>query len=351
MGATRGQHYLPQFLLKGFASRTKEKKAWVYCFRRDAVGKEVSVRDIGKEADFHGNPRDSDLENRMAVVESAFGPHVARWREGGFLSEADEELIPQFVGHLIVRTKSVRDAFARGAQVLMDELVQRLDGGELNPLSQPDIEGEMVRRMSKNPRFAKFARQRPREFRARIGALLVELNRSGKPLEWGQQLAKQARETVDVRTSIAQGHIKSLTKSQVPVERVRILRSMAWSIVRTNLAEMVLGDAGAVAREIRDPQFKNPLALDFGKLGLLCCPIGSNAALVGRAVGLDHPFSADEINQASAELSRDFFVASERNQRFDDLQKIIGKRADIMSAEEIRKLIPREMPPFSEGSE
>ena len=26
MGATRGQHYLPQFLLRGFASRVKEKK-------------------------------------------------------------------------------------------------------------------------------------------------------------------------------------------------------------------------------------------------------------------------------------------------------------------------------------
>src|ERR1017187_9869570 len=52
MGATRGQHYLPKFLLKGFASRTKEKKAWVYCFRRDAVGNKVSVRDVGKETDF-----------------------------------------------------------------------------------------------------------------------------------------------------------------------------------------------------------------------------------------------------------------------------------------------------------
>jgi hypothetical protein len=150
MGATRGQHYLPKFLLKGFASRTKEKKAWVYCFRRDAVGKEVSVRDVGKETDFHGNPRDGDLENRMAVVESVFGLHVASWREREFLLESDEELVSQFVGHLIVRTKSIREAFAAGAQVLLDELLGRLDSGELNPFRRPDFEAEMRRRMTEN---------------------------------------------------------------------------------------------------------------------------------------------------------------------------------------------------------
>jgi len=351
MGATRGQHYLPQFLLKGFASRTKEKKAWVYCFRRDATGKEVSVRDIGKETDFHGNPRDSDLEDKMAAVESVFGPHVARWREGELLPGTDEELISPFVGHLIVRTKSIREAFAGGAQVLMDELLRRLDRGELNPFSQPDIEAEMMRRMSENPLFAKFAKQKPREFRARVSADLAKLKRSGKPLEWAHQMAVQARATINVNESIAQAHIKSLSESQIPAVRVQILQTLAWSIARTNHKEIILGDAGAVAREIDDTQFKHPLALEFSRLGMLCCPIGSSSVLVGRAVGLDHSFSAAEINQASAELSREFFVASERNQSFDDLQNVIGKRADIMSPEEIRKLIPKEMPPFRRESE
>lgn len=104
---------------------------------------------------------------------------------------------------------------------------------------------------------------------------------------------------------------------------------------------MILGDAGAVAREMDDTQFRHPLALDFNMIGMLCCPIGSSSILVGRAVGFDHPFLADEINQASAELSRVFFVAAQRNERLDELQKLIGRRAHIMSPEEIRKLLPK----------
>lgn len=351
MGATRGQHYLPQFLLKGFASRTKEKKAWVYCFRRDAVSKEVSVRDIGKETDFHGNPRDSDLETRIAAVESVFGPHVARWREQESLQASDEELVTQFVGHIIVRTKSIREAFTTGAQILLDELLERLDGGELNPFRRPDFEAEMRRRMIENPLLAKLAKQKPREFRARAAAALAELNRSGKPLEWSQQIAKEARATVDVKKSMARAHIKSLTENQIPAARVRILQTLVWSIVRTNQNGVVLGDAGAVAREIDDTKFRHPLALEFDRLGMLCCPIGSRSVLVGRAIGFEHPFSADEINQASAELSREFFVAAERNQSFDGLQRVIGNRADIMTPQEIRELIPKEIPPFRREDE
>ncbi len=159
------------------------------------------------------------------------------------------------------------------------------------------------------------------------------------------------RSVIGICTPPAQAHIKSLSESQIPAVRVQILQTLAWSIARTNHKEIILGDAGAVAREMDDTQFKHPLALEFSRLGMLCCPIGSSSVLVGRAVGLDHSFSAAEINQASAELSREFFVASERNQSFDVLQNVIGKRADIMSPEEIRKLIPKEMPPFRRESE
>lgn len=350
MGVAHSQHYLPRFLLKGFASRRKEKKAWVFYFRKDAAGKEVSVMDIGKEADFHGSPHDGDLEGRMASVETLFAAHTARWREGQFLPGVDEELIAQFVGHLSIRTKSVREAFSGGAEVLMDELLRRFEGGEFNPFAHPDIESEMLKRMSKRPEFLELAKRKPREFNALVRSSIAELNRSGKPTEWIRQMAEGARAAIDVKESIARGHIKSLTENQIPAARVQLLRTLTWSIVNPQ-QEMILGDVGAIAKGTDDTHFQQPLALDFDKLGTVCCPIGRKSVLVGRATGSDHPFSADEINQASAELSREFFIAAERNERLDDLQKTIGKRAEVMSQEDIRKLIPKEMPPFGQEEE
>ena len=351
MGAAHGQHYLPRLLLKGFASRKKEKKAWVFYFRKDAPGKEVSVRDVGKEADFHGSPRDSDLEGRMASVETIFAPYVARWREGKFLPEVDEEIIAQFIGHLSIRTRSVREAFSGGAEVLMDELLRRFEGGEFNPFRHPDIESEMMKRMSKKPQFSQLAKQKPREFKALVRASIAQLNRSGKPTEWIRQMAEGARAAINVKESVARGHIKSLTENQIPTVRVQLLRSLTWSVVNTQQIEMILGDVGAIAKGTGDAQFQQPLALDFDKLSIICCPIGRKSVLVGRATGSDHSISANEINQASAELSREFFIAAERNERFDDFQRNIGKRAEVMSQEDIRKLIPTEMPPFGREEE
>lgn len=39
-------------------------------------------------------------------------------------------------------------------------------------------------------------------------------------------------------------------------------------------------------------------------------------------------------------------MAAERNWSFDDLQRVIGNRADIMTPQEIRELVPKEIPPF-----
>ena len=81
---------------------------------------------------------------------------------------SEEELVAQFVGHIIVRTKSIRDAFTASAQIMLNEVLERLDRGELNPFGRPDFEAEMRRRMIENPLLAKLAKQKPREFRARL---------------------------------------------------------------------------------------------------------------------------------------------------------------------------------------
>ena len=60
---------------------------------------------------------------------------------------------------------------------------------------------------------------------------------------------------------MARAHIKSLTENQIPAARVQILQNLVWSIVRTTPNGVVLGDAGAVAREIDGTQFKHPFAL------------------------------------------------------------------------------------------
>lgn len=347
MGATRGQHYLPQLLLRGFASRIKEKKTWVYLFRQDINGKEVSIKDIGKETDFHGNPSDSGLETKMSIIESAFSPHVARWRKGEFLVGHDEGFASEFVGHLIVRTKSVRDTFAGAGQALLDEVLGRFDEGKLDLSSPPEYESEILGRISHNPLIANFIRQNPRKARRIVKAELSKAKKNGQILKWGRYAAQGMRAGINVKEAMAQAHIDALDKNQIPPARVQILQKLRWSVVITpNPRDLILGDIGAIAREAGVSGFKHPLAIEFNNIEMLCCPIGSGSALLALANGIDHPFLPDEINMASAELSRDFFVAAESNQRLRALQTVLGKRAEILSPDEIRGLIPEKLALF-----
>jgi hypothetical protein len=79
---------------------------------------------------------------------------------------------------------------------------------------------------------------------------------------------------------------------------------------------------------------------------MLCCPIGRQTVLVGRSANCGQALSVEELNLASAELSREFFVAGLLSPNFEDLRQVIGRRSEILADEEIRKLIPKEMPPL-----
>jgi hypothetical protein len=74
----RGQHHVPQFLLRGFRSRTKRDQSYSYLFRRGAAPHETNVKNIGKRRDFYGNPAHSNLEEAFSERESSYAALVSR---------------------------------------------------------------------------------------------------------------------------------------------------------------------------------------------------------------------------------------------------------------------------------
>lgn len=343
MGATRHQHFLPQFHLKGFSSKKKEKKVWVYCFWTTGGHKEISTRDIGAERDFHGNPKDSDLEDKMNRVESAFAPHVERWRRGEFTPDNDEELASQFVAHLMVRTQNVREAFAGGSQVVLDDVLERLESGELNPVNNPAGRKQMMEEAAKNPAFALMARRNRRQFQFQMRVAMSEMKVSGEAQRMAEMLAAAARSSINVTETAAKGHIKSLSETQVPEVRVKKLLTLEWSVLKTQPGRVVLGDVGAVARQSGEPLLKHPLVLELDNIELVCCPISGDSVLVGR-LGEEVAIPAiEDVNLASAELSRHFLVATRAGEDLLKLQERLGRRAEFMSESELRELLHREV--------
>ncbi len=55
----RRQHYLPQFLQRGFTSNDARKLTWLY--RTGVAPREVGIRDVGVEEQFYSNVDDPAL--------------------------------------------------------------------------------------------------------------------------------------------------------------------------------------------------------------------------------------------------------------------------------------------------
>lgn len=84
----RRHHYIPRFLLKGFASRTvttkKQSKHFLFQYLKNGHISEPSIKDVALQFDFHGKPNSSNLQNIISLEENKYARLTDRLRKGQF---------------------------------------------------------------------------------------------------------------------------------------------------------------------------------------------------------------------------------------------------------------------------
>ncbi|MDP3598110.1 MAG: DUF4238 domain-containing protein, partial [Nitrospirota bacterium] len=86
-------HFIPQFLLKGFAFRQKGGQAYVHVFRKGCAPFSPNTKGVAAPRNFYG---DETVEQTLAVIETQFSMLVQRLREGDCASNT-KPLIDRFV--------------------------------------------------------------------------------------------------------------------------------------------------------------------------------------------------------------------------------------------------------------
>jgi len=127
MGKQR-QHFLPQFLLKGFTSTVNGNQHFVTVFRKDQEPFETNIINVGVEAGFYDGPSGFDLETALSSQESDWATLVENLRHG-LMEDSDKELIVDFVCNLVVRTKHCRESLA--------EVVEGFLSTAINSMTDP----------------------------------------------------------------------------------------------------------------------------------------------------------------------------------------------------------------------
>jgi hypothetical protein len=139
-----------------------------------------------------------------------------------------------------------------------------------------------------------------------------------------------------LQNAVKSGHIKSIKKEEKPEARLERYKGLNYQLVKSSNDDFILGDAPVVFHVKGQRAYKTFLDADSELIGLYW-PIDSSTLLIGTHD--TKTLSLEEIRQAIARCSLEFFVSSADSERNRELQKIMGVDAELISKEEMDKVL------------
>lgn len=338
--AGKRQHYLPQFLQRGFTSASSSRTTWLY--RKNAAPREVGLRDVGVEENFYSVESDSSVDETITEIERGEFVGIIEHARAGIFSDSEAaSLVPRLIAHLEVRSRHLR--------MNLTEMSERAWNDGLGNFEDSALGAALLRaHMKRNPGDL-------RSMAAR------ELQSKGLPAHMAPTLAKQMVNMVSamsdqvliasfwtpllphlraafetrIRPSIKQAHLDALAKSVAPDVRAEQYRHLRFTLVDVASNDLILGDAAVLFR-VDAPPYWRPFLDKRDELLALYLPLSPARVLVG---SLDEPAIEPKIvRQQIARTSKTFFVSSQPSPANVELSKEIGIAAQPLSEEELHSI-------------
>lgn len=341
-GRTTGQHILPQFLLKGFVSRTRKAQRYAFLAQRGRTIVESNIKNIGKQRLFYGENAENGLENALAEAEGAYAAATDSARETGVLSQDTMPLIVEMIVNLALRTNHLRAGLADEGRTFADHVAGTFASQtgaafirEYVAGHQDEVIARLREELGKGPSKAmldNFDAPTQQKLRGIIEEIAASTLQQHISLEQLQSVAgpffSALSGQLDWTQVAADGHKSALAELVSPGGLVEYCRRMRWVLLSVPDHTLVIGDFGPLARRASDEVW-SPLSTVSGAAELVLLPISHRLAVVGSA-GVDSlELNALHLLEDTARLSRDFFVAS----RSGDLEMAaidwIGTRSQL----------------------
>lgn len=327
MTLARNQHYVPQFLLKGFLVLETDNQTWVY--RHDRTF-QTNIRNVGSQRDFYGHRDQETADFAIEAAEQEISKLLAELRSG--LSRPIDRLTADpVVRHFLSRTNNAR-SFAFQVMAGLIDSANELLSDPITALAQLE---EMI---LADPQFL-------------TDFDLSELRKNNRHLDQEEMASLRKLISDNLPQILANGGLSILSRMQseltalhgqlgeiaegahiTAMKRVSEQSTFAgydgfnWRLHVQSNAEFILGDCCVVALD-QDSIYQHPFDLSPSKTDAILLPVGTKRVLIGEQ-GL--PISAamlSALNEASARYSREFFVSSFRKTELKRLMPLIGSYA------------------------
>jgi Protein of unknown function (DUF4238) len=330
---SRRQHFLPRFLLKGFASRSRGGSYFTYLFQKGRAPHETNTINVAVVGDFYGREADGGgVEAGLGESERLHATVLDRVRKEGLVDE-DRLVLGEFIRLLLVRTRHMRDSATDWA-AQMSRIVGRL---LQTPQAQENLKREIGERALRDERFWTSVSTPGLSLSKQQMEYLVDLAMAQSNLPSILQQYSEALPMMDVQGAVTAGQIGGLRRAIA--ERPVPPDDVVWSVMKTEPHVLILGDLAVIARTGNG--YCHPMQPDAGLQAMLI-PISHQHLLVGALEPKMGVVDPEEVNLASAQLSRDFFLASRNTERERRYQAQLGARAQFAGLSEMLTQIATE---------
>jgi hypothetical protein len=331
--AGKNQHYIPQFLQRGFSrpaaqgfapmSMQGNKHAQTWIFEREQV-RIGHIRKEGSEKLFYG-PENSYVDTTITDAERSYGKLVNNFRRYTQDTPIQEEHIPELLAHMIVRSKNIRQTISDLGGLVSSVLTTSLPDNEsmtnffINYFqTNPDKLGENLPADQRQ-----FLRGKIQEDPGFIQDLIKDDEIMGGFIPQFLDIISLSLSEIDVNELARNAHIDTLSESIEPKIRVNIYTGLHWFLSVKKAGSYILGDGLVICQKTTGEYGSALLASDDFQHVFL--PISSQHLIIGTKEPTSLDLDIESINHASARMSNEFFIASQKTEREVSYQKNLGE--------------------------
>lgn len=331
------QHILPRLLLRGFASRLERDEAFTWVYRRGTAPFEANITKVSVEKYFYDGSELS-VDDELTKLESDYGSLLGALRVTPHGTEIKDRRAAEFVAHLCVRTKHLRDSFRESSEFLIDKISEHLSDHQNIKrfiLNDPNLSDRLLADLVKDLTIPDLYKEMLPDLIRELAPTLLDDSRLDLRVIV-DSLMLNIRSTLTV--ALKDGHIKALATNPVPEPRVEDYERLDWHVLQSH-SPIILGDAGCLF-EIEGPRPFKTLNEKDDRIKNIFLPISKDRVLVGSQKSVatrDSNFLA--LNQETARCSREFFVASECSTEADQLQAFVGEKSELISKQELDAIV------------
>lgn len=335
--AGRRQHYIPRFLQMGFISRQKKKQFYTFVYHKNREPFECNLTNVGLENDFYGNPQECEADENITKSETIYFKFIESLRKIGENTDLNAEECSAFLSHMYIRGKSTRTS--------IQEMGETFYSASKNKIRKfPDQKAFFLHLVKTNRK--EIAKQLLTELPSNLNNLqkmLLTKHCLDKPEAWIEQVSGKDLSGItsdfdqiiqNIPNISKESHYKALEECTTSTGVTQKLKLFNWHLLCHNESDYIFGDVGPICWNDNEGKFKKLIFIN-NEISNIFMPISKNQLLTGNKESTHRKIpNVNEVNEAIAKLSREFFICPSNGSEIKKISKHIGKEGDLVGEEE-----------------